>query len=394
MFKNMYSKKIPLLLLNARITKKTFNRWLKFKNFTKSILENIKIAYPQNKETKSYLKKLDLKNYSEIGNIKFAEYDDANQNLDRKLNLELKNKKFWIASSTHNSEEIFCANAHKELKKKNKNLITIIIPRHVHRAKEIALEMKKLNLGSGDKRMSGFLNLDKFDTFKPDIVHDLEIFPLIKKNKKILIVAHGNSLRALLVYLGKHTKESIVDFEFKTCEDYNIVPDHSYYYARQILDSRGFPTIEVKYMENNKVLGRGSSPSGASCGSNEALELRDNIKGYMKGKSVLTTVEKINNEINDYLHKFNIKELEINVFDELLKKYDESEQKINIGGNTTTALSFCMADVYSKQKNMELYEYFSYIYNNNCGNYDSCFIWYNGFSKSTWTKMSRRSNEN
>ena len=58
MFQNLKKKKIPLILLNARITKKTFNRWLKFKNFTKSILNNIKIAYPQNKETKSYLKKL------------------------------------------------------------------------------------------------------------------------------------------------------------------------------------------------------------------------------------------------------------------------------------------------------------------------------------------------
>ena len=52
--------------------------------------------------------------------------------------------------------------------------------------------------------------------------YDLEILPLIKKNKKILIVAHGNSLRALLVVLGKHTKESIVNFELKTCDEYNI----------------------------------------------------------------------------------------------------------------------------------------------------------------------------
>ena len=44
--------------------------------------------------------------------MKFAGYDDADQNLDGKLNLELKNKKFWIASSTHNSEEIFCAKTH------------------------------------------------------------------------------------------------------------------------------------------------------------------------------------------------------------------------------------------------------------------------------------------
>ena len=146
MFKKLKIKDIPLILLNARITKKTFNRWLKFKNFTKSILENIKIAYPQNKETKSYLKKLGLKNYSEIGNMKFAEYDDAKQNLDRRLNVELKNKKFWIASSTHNSEEIFCAKTHMILKSKYKNLITIIIPRHIHRVKEIASELERLKL--------------------------------------------------------------------------------------------------------------------------------------------------------------------------------------------------------------------------------------------------------
>ena len=146
MFKKLKIKDIPLILLNARITKKTFNRWLKFKNFTKSILENIKIAYPQNKETKLYLKKLGLKNYSEIGNIKFAEYDDAKQNLDRRLNVELKNKKFWIASSTHNSEEIFCAKTHMILKSKYNNLITIIIPRHIHRVKEITSELERLKL--------------------------------------------------------------------------------------------------------------------------------------------------------------------------------------------------------------------------------------------------------
>ena len=146
MFQNLKLKDIPLILLNARITKKTFNRWLKFKHFTKSILENIKIAYPQNKETKSYLKKLGLGNYAEVGNMKFAEYNDTNENLDKKLNLELKNKKFWIASSTHNSEEIFCAKTHIILKRKYTDLITIIIPRHVHRVREIVSELEKLKL--------------------------------------------------------------------------------------------------------------------------------------------------------------------------------------------------------------------------------------------------------
>ena len=146
MFHNLKHKGIPLILLNARITKKTFNRWLKFKNFTKSILNNIKIAYPQNKETKLYLKKLGLNNYSQIGNIKFAEYDDANQNLDKKLNLLLKNRKFWVASSTHNSEEIFFAETHQILKRKYNDIITIIIPRHIHRVKEIVSELQGLEL--------------------------------------------------------------------------------------------------------------------------------------------------------------------------------------------------------------------------------------------------------
>ena len=169
MFQNLKNKDIPLILLNARITKKTFNRWLKFKNFTNSILNNIKIAYPQNKETKSYLKKLGLKNYSQIGNMKFAEYNDANQNIDGKLNLELKNKKFWIASSTHNSEEIFCAKTHIILKRKYTDLITIIIPRHIHRVKEIVSELErlKLNVNLHSLRPKKLKNTDIYivDTF-------------------------------------------------------------------------------------------------------------------------------------------------------------------------------------------------------------------------------------
>jgi 3-deoxy-D-manno-octulosonic-acid transferase len=62
------------------------------------------------------------------------------------LKFQFKNKKIWIASSTHADEEIFCAKAHIELKKNVKNLITIIIPRHIHRSKEIIFKIKKLNL--------------------------------------------------------------------------------------------------------------------------------------------------------------------------------------------------------------------------------------------------------
>ena len=73
MFKNLNDKKIPLVLLNARLTKKTFSRWMKIKNFADKIFNNISVAFQQNIETKNYLKKFNLRNIKVLGNLKFAE---------------------------------------------------------------------------------------------------------------------------------------------------------------------------------------------------------------------------------------------------------------------------------------------------------------------------------
>lgn len=147
MFKKLDKKKIPLILLNARLTKKTFNKWMIFKKFTQSIFNKILIAYPQNLETKYFLQKLKVNKINHIGNLKFAEVKDKKKDIiNKSLKFQLKKKKIWVASSTHGSEELFCAKAHIKLKKKILNLITIIIPRHVHRTKEIINRIEKLNL--------------------------------------------------------------------------------------------------------------------------------------------------------------------------------------------------------------------------------------------------------
>ena len=170
MFKNLKSRKIPLVLLNARFTKKTFNRWIKIKSFFKSVLENVTIAYPQNLETKNFLKKMKINNIKLIGNIKFAENNNKfNDKLNESLNSELVKKKIWVASSTHKNEEIFCAKSHLELKKKIKNLITIIIPRHVHRSEEIKKSIEKLGLNvqihSSNKKNLKNTDIYLVDTF-------------------------------------------------------------------------------------------------------------------------------------------------------------------------------------------------------------------------------------
>ena len=146
MFKKLKQKDIPLLLLNARITQKTFNKWIKIKNFSNSVFDKISIAYPQNFETEYYLKKLGVNRIKTIGNLKFSENNYKHfSKFNKNLKNEFNKKNIWVASSTHKKEEIFCAKAHQTLKKKIKNLITIIIPRHVNRAREIVAEIEKLN---------------------------------------------------------------------------------------------------------------------------------------------------------------------------------------------------------------------------------------------------------
>ena len=182
MFKKINDKNIPLLLLNARLTKKSINKWMKVKNFSKSIFNKISIAYPQNLETKLYLKKIGFNKIKNLGNLKFAEnYDDKFLKLNEKLKLEFIKKKVWVASSTHYNEEIFCAKAHITLEKKFKNLLTIIIPRHIHRVGEIVSDLKKLNLNVA-LHSSKKTNLNNIDIYIVDTFGETKKFHKIAKS--------------------------------------------------------------------------------------------------------------------------------------------------------------------------------------------------------------------
>ena len=170
MFKIINEKKIPLILLNARLTKKTFLKWFKLKNFSISVFKNITVAYPQNLETKTYLKKFQTNKIIQLGNLKFTEDEQENfEQINLKLKNQFKDKKIWVASSTHANKEVLCTKAHIELKKKIKNLITVIIPRHVHRSRNIISEIKNLNLKvvCHSSRLKSLKNIDIYivDTF-------------------------------------------------------------------------------------------------------------------------------------------------------------------------------------------------------------------------------------
>ena len=169
-FRVINKKNIPLMLLNARITKKTFKRWNYVKNFSNSVFQGISAVYPQNDETFNYLKKLNVSKIKKIGNLKFINNDQDNIiKLDKNLLKNFKNKKIWCASSTHPGEEIICSKAHQNLKKKYKNLLTIIIPRHIHRVNKIVKEIENLKLNvikhSSNKTVLKNTDIYLIDTF-------------------------------------------------------------------------------------------------------------------------------------------------------------------------------------------------------------------------------------
>ena len=170
MFKLIKKRNIHLILLNARITKRSFNRWCKIKNFSHSIFNLIDKAYSQNSETNNFLKKLNVKHIETIGNLKFIEHDSFNTTqADRKLFSQFKKFRTFVAASTHYSEELFAAKTHLILKKKIKNIITIIIPRHISRVDQIISQIKKLGLnvvshGSKNKRLDN-IDIYLIDTF-------------------------------------------------------------------------------------------------------------------------------------------------------------------------------------------------------------------------------------
>ena len=143
---NLYKKKVPIFLLNGRITNKSFKRWKVFSSFAKSIFSKFDSCLSSNIETKKYLKKLGAKNIKIIGNLKFSQSENEKTNLNKDLLNLINSRKTWCASSTHYNEENFCGITHIKLKKKFKNLLTIIIPRHINRSNSIKAELNNLNL--------------------------------------------------------------------------------------------------------------------------------------------------------------------------------------------------------------------------------------------------------
>ena len=183
------------MLINGRITKKTFLRWKFLINFAKKIFDKFDLCIASNKETEKYLNILGARNIKNYGNLKFAKTKSNSKNkLENSLLNKIKNRKIWVAASTHPTEEKFCVETHVKIKKTFKNILTIIIPRHINRIKTISEELSNLNY-----KTTLYSNFDKISS-QTDI---------------LLIDTYGETLKfydiAKCVFMGKSLIRSLIN---------------------------------------------------------------------------------------------------------------------------------------------------------------------------------------
>lgn len=125
--------------------------------------------------------------------------------------------------------------------------------------------------------------------------------------------------------------------------------------AREILDSRGNPTIEANVLLESGVLGRASVPSGASVGTREAVELRDDDAQRYSGKGVLKAVENVNTEISETL--MGLDAVDQSFIDQALIELDGTENKSRLGANAILAVSLAVAKAAAEESGLPLYRY-------------------------------------
>ena len=126
-------------------------------------------------------------------------------------------------------------------------------------------------------------------------------------------------------------------------------------FARQILDSRGNPTVEVDVFTKNGVVGRAAVPSGASTGIHEAVELRDNDSTRFLGKGVLEAVNNVNTLINDALQGMNI--FDQKAIDTHMIRMDNTANKSKLGANAILGVSMAVAKAAAQESGLSLYKY-------------------------------------
>jgi 3-deoxy-D-manno-octulosonic-acid transferase len=170
------AKICPLVLLNARISKRSFKKWLYVRSFVSQLLSQFSLILPQGFVDKERLTKLGATKLAYIGNLKYTSPPLlVDQDLLQELKTTIINRKIIVASSTHKNEEELITLMHLQLRKKFPDLLTIIAPRHTNRSSEIANKLKTLGANYSIRSEHGIISA-KTDIYIADTLGELGVF--------------------------------------------------------------------------------------------------------------------------------------------------------------------------------------------------------------------------
>lgn len=267
------NKNIPIILLNARISNKSFIKWKLIKSSMNKILNCFDLILCQSKESADYFNYFETNNVKILGNLKFVVSENF-ENENKEENLNLQKKLIFIALSTHPTEEEFCIKVHASLKSQYPNLLTIIIPRHINRIPEIQKIITNTKLN--------FLIVESLDNFE--------------NNTDILIInSYGNTKKIL-----KSSKYVFI--------------------GGSLVNHGGQNPIEVAY--NNALIFHGPYVHNFT----EIYDFLNKENIAFKINSEIELIDQLKAKFNNYQNK-NIKEKIIKIGDEILsstlKKLDE-----------------------------------------------------------------------
>jgi 3-deoxy-D-manno-octulosonic-acid transferase len=137
------AKNSKIILLNARLSEKSFKKWIMVRKFAKKIFDQFDIILTQSHETKFLIKKFKIEKVKYLGNLKFCE---SIQTFNMSKNIDKNKTSKWVAMSTHRGEESFIIDVVKKIKEKKIQSQCFLIPRHIHRVREIKSLINKNNL--------------------------------------------------------------------------------------------------------------------------------------------------------------------------------------------------------------------------------------------------------
>ncbi len=278
-------KKIPIAIINGRITKKTFKKWMYFPTTAKRIFGLFNLCLVSNQETKDYLLKLEAKNIFYSGNLKLISKIEENK-FDNNIEI-LNNKRHWVATSTHDGEEVLCLRTHLLLKEKYKDVITVIAPRHINRINRIETSCRNLNLNFQILEKNQKISLDK----EIIIVNSFGVIQHFFKNAKSVFV--GKSTLAKLKKVGgqnpieaakSNCKIYHGPFVYNFEEIYKILKDNGV--SEIVKNSKELSDYLLKDLENSKKIDNKIGNLVNNLGQKTLIDTMKNINKFLSNEII------------------------------------------------------------------------------------------------------------